>query len=268
MTGDVPLFDVSTAVDRGGRVSAAGAPSGFGGGGGGFSAAVALRAMSALIADPRHVPRSLAMRLLAPVRTEPELQAMARIDRAGRSVTATSVTLEQRAAPAVLGSAVFGPPGAATPPQRTDVAMPDVPGPSQTDRLTVDPITGQQMSAHVERRPVEGSLPFAASPTATLMAWFRVGEDRPVDEFATAFLADALLPPLYATLTGPVAMPSLEFSVHFGPGARRREVDDDGWLLGVFRHVTLADGFIVDDGELWRPDGELAAVLRQLRLVL
>ena len=97
----------------------------------------------------------------------------------------------------------------------------------------------------------------------------RLGEPRPLDALSVAFLADAAVPPLYATLTEPAAIPSLEISVHYTSRAHRPPAPDDaGWVLGAFNHVASTDGFVTDNGELWTPSGELVATVRQLRRVL
>ena len=271
MTVPAPTaFDAYTAVDPAdGAASAAHAPRGFLGVNGGFAAAVALRAMTGAVAAADRAPRALALHLLAPVRAEPPLTVTPWVDRTGRSTTAASVRLEQEGATVALGHGTFGRPGGGVPGPRRDVELPAVPGPQACRPLEDDPTGRGRISAHVERRPVDGFWPLAGSSHARLLVWMRLGEARPLDALSAAFLADAAVPPLFATLREPAAIPSLDVTVHFAAGARNTAAaDDEGWVLGSFTHVHSNDGFVVDDGELWTPDGELVALVRQLRRVL
>jgi acyl-CoA thioesterase len=260
-------FDAYTAVDPAdGAASALHAPGGFLGVGGGFAAAVALRAMTGAVAAADRVPRSLSLHLLAPIRTEPAVVVTPRVERTGRSTTAASARIEQEGTAVALAHGTFGVPGGTTPPPRRDVRMPAVPTPDACAPLEQD-VTGRggAMTAHVERRPVDGTWPLSGAAEARLLVWMRVGEERPLDPLSVALLADAAVPPLYATLTEPAAIPSLDIAVHFAP---LPPPEPGAWVLGDFRHVDSADGFVVDDGELWTPGGSLLAVVRQLRRVL
>jgi hypothetical protein len=76
---------------------------------------------------------------------------------------------------------------------------------------------------------------------------------------------DSAPPALYAVLRDAVPMPTADVTLHLGPGADR---PPGPWVLGVVRSRVAADGYVVEDGELWAPDGGLLATSRQLRRVL
>ena len=229
-------FDAYTAVDPStGKASAANAPAGFLGAGGGFAAAIALRAMTHTVPDQTRAPRALTLRLLAPMRTHLAVVVTPTIDRIGRSTTATSVQLDQGATTVARGHAIFAQPGGGVPGPRRETEMPNVPGPEECPPLGMDPTGGGGLGAHVERRPAGGGLPLSGSSHARLLVWMRLGEPRPLDALSVAFLADAAVPPLYATLTAPAAIPSLEISVHYTSRAHRPPAPAAAGALGAGR---------------------------------
>jgi acyl-CoA thioesterase len=117
----------------------------------------------------------------------------------------------------------------------------------------------------VEHRPAAGPLPLSGADRAELLVWMRLVEDRPLDELLLTFLADSAPPALYAVLRDAVPMPTADLTVHLAPP---RDRPPGPWALGVVRGLIAADGYAVEDGELWAPDGELLATSRQLRRVL
>ena len=45
-------------------------------------------------------------------------------------------------------------------------------------------------------------------------------------------------------------MPTADLTLHLGPGADR---PPGPWVLGVVRSRVAADGYALEDGELWAP---------------
>jgi acyl-CoA thioesterase len=54
-------------------------------------------------------------------------------------------------------------------------------------------------------------------------------------------------------------------AIHF---AALDAMADSPWLLGAVRTTHAADGYAIEDGELWTPDGRLVLQSRQLRRIL
>lgn len=252
-------FDAHTAVNPvTGGAEVTDELGGFLGASGGYVAALALRALENAVEDPDRRARAFTVQLLRPV--EPGLLSLAAgVDRRGRSTSAASVRVVQRGEVVAQAFGTFG----LTVPSlsRTDVRMPDVPPPSGCEPLGRQPVPEASMGAHVERRPA-GPLPLSGSDDAEILVWMRLGEDRPVDLRSAVFLADAAVP---GTMTEPLRMPSVEIAVHVPPAPA---VLDERWVLGVFRNGVTADGYVIEDGELWTPGGELLLQTRQLRRIL
>jgi acyl-CoA thioesterase len=233
---------------------------GFGGIHGGHLAAVALGAMASLAGGDRP-PRSLTLALLSSI-TGGELRVLPTIEHAGRTLTAATVRLRQNGTTAATGMAIFG---AARPgPARLDRSMPNVPPPEECQPLAAKPVPGSD-GLGIEHRPAAAPLPLSGSSEARIVVWMRLSEDRPIDAASALVLADGAVPALYGCLGAFVPIPTIELGVQFADiGA----ATSSPWVLGVFDHLRAADGYSVEDAELWTPDGRLVLSGRQLRRVL
>jgi acyl-CoA thioesterase len=217
-------------------------------------------AMAAALDDEAAVPRSVTAHLLRPVREPLDLEAD--VLRAGGAVSTAAVVgrvgerLAVRAigtyGPSRVGPDVAGPPPPAAPPPQ------DCP----VFELPVDfvPI-GQQL----EIRPTTEARPLAGGPSAELVAWVRLRDDRPLDAAALSILLDALPPGLFATFTEVALVPTVDLTAHFSPAAAAA---GRGWVLARITTVEASAGWAVDDSELWSETGERLAVARQARVVV
>jgi acyl-CoA thioesterase len=73
---------------------------------------------------------------------------------------------------------------------------------------------------------------------------------------------------VFSRLSHPLPTPTVDLTVHFRrplpvPGARA-----DDLYLAIFRAGVAADGFIVEDGDIWSERGELVAQSRQLAVMM
>jgi acyl-CoA thioesterase len=257
----VSVFDERTAV-TGGRADVDPALSGFGAAHGGYVAALALRGLSDTVGEEHRTPRSLTVQLLARV-APGALDVDAVVERAGGSTTSTSARLRQQAATVGTAVATFG--RARPSLVRTDAAMPPVPPPEACAPLADVPVPEAGAAVLVEHRPAAPPLPLSGSDRAELLVWMRLADDRPVDAASAVFLADSAAPALYGALDAYVPIPSVEIAVHFAPAVAH---DNGPWVLAVLRNRFAAEGYAVEDGELWTPGGRLLLVSRQLRRVL
>ncbi|HEX8208004.1 MAG TPA: thioesterase family protein [Solirubrobacteraceae bacterium] len=234
---------------------------GFGGvAHGGYLSSLALRAMAAAVDDPGRPARSLTMHLLAPIRPG-DVELDPRVERKGGTMSGASVRLTQDGATAGIALAQFG---AARDSEHLhrDTTMPDVEEPEALAPLLDLPVPESEMQ--VEHRPAAGTLPLAGAEEAELVSWMRTAAHRPPDVYDAAYLADALAPALYAVLASYVAMPSTEIALHFAPRPRT----ESEWVLARVRNRFAAEGYALEDGELWTREGELLLRSRQLRRVL
>jgi hypothetical protein len=141
------------------------------------------------------------------------------------------------------------------------VPAPSVPAPDDCE--VVPPVDFVPFSRNFEIRRV-GPRPLVGGGTATLLGWVRWAEtNRPVDAASLVIFVDAVPPALYGIATQPVPIPTVDLTVTLQP-----EPPVTGWTLVRISTRTAADGWCVDDSDVWAPDGRLLAQARQTRRVL
>jgi acyl-CoA thioesterase len=127
----------------------------------------------------------------------------------------------------------------------------------------VQPAEFVPFTAHLEFRAVGAARPLGGGPEARLTAWVRLREpaDLPDEVVQLGVLADCLPPSLYAVLTAPVIVPTVELTVH-GVGAP----PPLGAWVRVDQWTAWQDtGVCVDEAALHDRQGRLVARVRQTR---
>ena len=235
---------------------------------GGYVAALILRAVIAEVADPLRRTRSFTVHYLAPPQEGP-VEVHVTVERQGRSLTSASARLVQDGRLLAIAVGAFSTSRASI--EFCDLVMPDVAPPE--DLATDPPGVGPVVRQRYEQRWALGPPPFSGSGEALAGGWIRLarhetdgGPDAgPGGDELLVAMADAWLPPVFARLTAPAAVPTIDLTVHL-----RAPVPDDfdDWVLVVFRSSVASDGFVEEDGELWSRDGVLLAQSRQLAVLL
>lgn len=118
----------------------------------------------------------------------------------------------------------------------------------------------------VEIRPATGVLPLAGADHAELTAWLRLRDAEHGLE-SLLILADAMPPAIYATLTSPIPVPSMEITVHVAEPVPSNTIFA-GWLMAQQRNVRTSGGMSIDECDLWDERGRLVVQTRQLRRVV
>jgi acyl-CoA thioesterase len=180
----------------------------------------------------------------------------------GRAVTSATAVLEQGRPRATASVVLVAPDEQARhwPAGHRDLAT--LPGPEDVDRLT-----GMEEVVPVARyfdiRPVGEARPLAGGEVPELTAWVRLLPGAAYRAAMAPVLLDALAPSLYAVAATPVAIPTVEFTVHLTP-----VVPVDEWLLVDQRTTWSTGSFCVDEADLVDRSGRLVAQSRQLRRIL
>ena len=233
---------------------------GFGGAAhGGYVMTLALRAMADAVGRPDRSPRSLTMHLLAPIASG-DVDLGPRVEREGGTMSSASVRIVQGGATVATALASFGEPRPSI--DQIDAVMPTVLEPERLEPLLDLPVPESEMQ--VEHRPAAGTLPLSGSDRADLVSWMRLAAGRPVDVYDATYLADSLAPALYGALTAYVPMPSTDITLHYSS----QPWSESPWVLGAVHNRFAGDGYAVEDGELWAPDGRLLLRSRQQRRVI
>jgi acyl-CoA thioesterase len=285
-------FDRDTAVRRvdDGVFGAEVAPDWRAGRGphGGYLAAMLLRALIEAVADTARAPRSLTIHYARAPEAGP-VQISTVIERQGRSLSTLSARMYQGASSphrprrgkgeelVAIALAAFSLPWGG--PEIADVQMPEV-APQDPSRAGVKLIEhgGPEFAHHIVLQPrIEGSVfaGAASSPEGEgeqpmrIRGWIGLAEPRPIDALSLAFFSDALIPAPYMRMSEPVAVPTVDLTVHFHarmhpqPNADAREL-----CLAQTTTDLIHDGFFVEDGMIWAADGTLLAHSRQLAIVI
>jgi acyl-CoA thioesterase len=206
--------------------------------------------------------RALTARLLRPVAPGP-LVLQTTIEQRSRSTATAVVRALQDDALVALGLATL----TAT---SGDLDIADRPAPAAPTPSQCLPYTGADLlfpfARQVEIRPATPVLPLQGTESSELTAWVRLRSTSLVDQRVALVLLDALAPAIYARLTTPVAVPTVELTAHLARDLQAAPYA--GWVLARQRNTRTSAGISVDECDLFSTTGELLAQARQLRLVL
>jgi acyl-CoA thioesterase len=231
---------------------------------GGYVAALILRAVTAEVDAPDRRLRSFTVHNHAPP-IEGAVEVLVTVEREGRSLTSASARLVQdgRLLAIAVGAFSISRPSI----EFCDLVMPDVSPPEQLPASELP--GGPAMRQRYEQRWAIGPPPFSGGDVALAGGWIRLNPSESagadVDQHLLVALADAWMPPIFGRLTQPMAVPTIDLTVHLRDPI---PAGYDDWVLAVFRSSVASDGFIEEDGELWARDGSLLAQSRQLALGL
>jgi acyl-CoA thioesterase len=264
-------FDTDTAVTPlGGGTYAARLDRGWWiarGPNGGYIAAIVLQALTAEVGNPERQARSLTVHYLAPP-AEGDVTIDVTLERAGRTASFASARLRQGDRLIALGLGAFLVDREA--PSFTDATPPEVPPPELCPDLAalLSPVEIEMRDRYESRWAIGTPPGDGQAREAIAGGWIRLAESRPLDAPLLAAYADAWMPPVFLRLPEPNAVPTVDLTVHFRSPLPSPDVDDDDYVLTVFRTRVLAGGFLEEDGEIWSRNGVLLAQSRQLAVML
>ncbi|MFN8040673.1 MAG: thioesterase family protein [Acidimicrobiales bacterium] len=227
---------------------------------GGYVAALVLRAITAEVADPERHPRSLTLHYLRPP-AEGAVDVDVVVEREGRSLSSVTARLSQDGLLCAVAVAALSVDRQGV--VLRDESMPVVPPPEDiapppADRPTI-PLT-----ARYDMRWAIGDPPFTGGTEARAGGWIRLAEPDVVDAHLLVALADAWVPPIFSKVAEPLAVPTVDLTVHLLDEPHPAEE----WVLVEFATRWAGAGFLEEDGRLWSRDGRLLAQARQLAAVL
>lgn len=231
---------------------------------GGYIAAIFARAAIDAAGSVERRLHSLTLHYLRPPTGGPCRVEVA-VERVGRGVSAVTVRMTQADKAIAVGVASIAVP-------RDSISfdastMPAVPSPENTPiPVTPDGAPPLAMLQHFRNRPVFGHLMGTIDPPGVPRSggWMIFAEDTPIDEVALVALCDAWWPPIMEMGLPPMAVPTVDLTVH----VRAVPAEPFVAVLGEFLSPLAADGYLIEDGTLWSPDGVLLAQSRQLAVLM
>jgi acyl-CoA thioesterase len=225
---------------------------------GGYLGAVVVRALGA---DPElgaRPLRSITLHYLGRPR-EGAAEVHLETERHGRSVSFMRARLVQGGRVMVTAAAVFADDRDGLELEQVD--QPRVNPPEDTPALPDLP-DAPPFSRQFDYRPAIGAPPFAGGDEALTGGWLRSRGQHALDAAMLVALTDAWFPAVFVMRTEPLAVPTLELTVHLR-GRLPREHD---WTLGRYRTRLARAGFLEEEAEIFSREGDLLAQSRQLAL--
>ena len=228
---------------------------------GGFATALAIQAVADTIGDPTRTLRAATFGFLRGLRPEPAVFDVTEV-RTGRALATYDVGISQGGPVSVVGRCHFSPAWEGS--SFSDVHPPELTPPDDAVRL--ERPDGLGHFHHLETWLHPDTTLFAGAPQARWMAWTRpTGNDR-IDTAWLTLLGDYFPPAVTVRNTGPTRAVSIEYSIQIHTSAPEIVLAPDEHLTCEMHAYHAAEGFAVEDGTIWGPDGTLLATTRQTRL--
>lgn len=207
--------------------------------------------------------QSLTIQYLAAARFE-DASFRPGLNRGGRNIAYASVTGGQGDRTAVQALGTYGRDG------HGPVLTPLVASPPPVDSLEdtpLDPRFGPWFTRYIEHRFVDGPRLFGqnAGRAPELGCWMRTTDRAPLDEARLLFLLDGLYPTYWTALPAP---PAVAASIDLRADLLAEltpETSPEGWAYFHFTSRDVGNGWAVEDGVAWTPDGQPLALVRQRR---
>ena len=232
---------------------------------GGYIAAIILRALIAALDDAERPIRSFTTHFLS-APTEGPVEVVTKTERAGRSMTFMSATLEQEGKPVALSLAAFSSGREAF--SFDDSVMPEIGPPDTGFKVPTEGEGVPPFLGNFDMRWLIGDPPFSGGAKAELGGWIRLDPPTLADAPVVACLLDAWAPAIFPRATERVVCPTIDLTMHFRSPVPHPGAGPEDFYLGRFWSQMSRDGFFEEDGELWSSDGTLLAQSRQLALAL
>lgn len=235
---------------------------------GGYIAAIILRALLSHLDDSEKETRSITYHFLSPAKPG-AARVTVSTEKLGRSFATLTARLIQNERTIAVALATFAPPRAHF--SYCDFSMPAVPLPEQID-------ASLQMNAampghapfrdHYDQRLAIGPTPPDRSAVAEVGGWTRFVEKRPFDALAIVAISDSWYPSTMARDLPEITAPTIDHTVHLFASLPCEDLTLDDYLLVEFRTSVAQNGFLQEDGRIWKANGTLLAQSRQMALII
>jgi acyl-CoA thioesterase len=235
---------------------------------GGYVAALAERAVAAVLARPDASLRVISVHYLRGAGAG-SVAFDVRVEHPGRRLTTASFRMRQGETTCITGVASFAPPGDSLE-FHEPVPPREYPPVDALERSLDVPYVPRSFLELLDLRLAPEPPLFSSSPVARVGGRVRLAQRRRVDVSTLLVLCDAFPRALMATQDASPRVPppttSLHMLVHESDAADR--VRDDDHLVVELTTRRVHDGFFDEDSAIWSPDGVLLAQGRQLAIVI
>lgn len=234
---------------------------------GGYIAAILLKAMkNSMQGTPT---RSATFHFLSASVPGPA-QLRTEILKRGRSISTCCALLTQGKRTIASATATFAEQRLAI--DFCDLQMPDVLPPDQIpvdSRMNAESPHFVPFRDHYDQRLAVGAIPPENNGSGLVGGWTRFKKPRVFDDLAIMAISDSWFPSLSARQTSEkLQAPTLDHTVHILADLPLASLREDDFLLVEFSTQTAALGYLIENGRIWAPTGQLLAISRQLAVML
>jgi hypothetical protein len=268
ITARSDFLTLSTPRPIGAQRFAATIPEGWQQGRGAFGGLVVadlIRAMEACEPAPDRTLRSLTAEICGPV-LQGEIEITVRVLRRGTGVTTLAAQIEQGGEVSAHAVGVIGRARADRP--RSTYLAPPLPPPWREVAPFPDPLPPfvPSFARFLDMRNV-GPTPFSGGAEPVASGWVRMNDPGPARDAAfLAGIADAYWPAIFSTWTSPRPVATIAFT--FQPVGTCEGLDPEAPFFNRARVIAEAEGYTVEQRELWGEDGRLLALNQQTIAVI
>ncbi|MBQ75499.1 MAG: hypothetical protein CMQ20_10830 [Gammaproteobacteria bacterium] len=234
---------------------------------GGYVAAIILKGMKDTLGDVQ--TRSITFHFLS-ASLPGAANLHVNVEKRGRSLSTCTARLVQGERTIAMCMATFA--SARESFSFRDFNMPEVPGPEDIpleQRMNPGLIGYVPFRDHFDQRLAIGPVPPDTADESRVGGWTRFKENREYDDLAIVAISDSWFPGLVVRDTPmPLHAPTIDHTVHFLTSVPIPSGGLDDFLLVDFTTSVAQEGYLIENGKIWSPEGYLIAQSRQLAVML
>lgn len=181
--------------------------------------------------------------------------------RRGRTMVTAHVTVVQNDKTTTVGRLHF-----ATPWEGVEFSDAPAPPVKPSELLRIDGNGQKRHINNVETHMDPATAPLSGAPRGEWLAWCRPHHGGTFDATWLTMFGDYFPPAVFARNTEPSRAVTIEYSLQIHSAAGSWTIADDEYLPSRMHVFHSHDGFAVEDGWIWLPNGHLLATVRQTRL--
>lgn len=236
---------------------------------GGYIAAIMLNGMKIELGGRGRQTRSVTLHFLSASTPGPASLRVS-VEKRGRTLSTATANLIQGDRTIAMAIATFA--GTQDSFEFCDMTPPVVRPPHEID---ASQHMGPHMPGHVQfrdhydQRLAIGPIPPATTDEGRVGGWTRFRQHRVFDDLAVVAISDSWYPSIQAkALPRPMHAPTIDHTVHFAHSVPLSSMAFDDFILVEFTTCIAQDGYLIEDGCMWAPDGTLLARSRQLAILM
>ncbi len=237
---------------------------------GGYCSAIVARAIAASVTDPARPTRSVSTQFVSVPAPGPA-EVDVTIERSGRTATFARARLTQEGRVRLVVSAVLagGRPGTDYDDRPRPAMVPATP-PAGLGRIAPPPeAMRRDRVSHFDNSELildPDTVPFGSQDRSRLAGWLRPLDGEAITAEWIVCAMDFFPPAVFSRVDHPVPAATVDFTVHVLASDLAALAPAGAHVYAEMEATASADGYTVESGRMWAPDGTTLATSHQLRL--